>query len=153
GLGRLAACFLDALATLQIPAIGYGLRYEYGMFRQEIENGWQIEHPDNWLIAPDPWEVVRPLEAGETQLNCAFQLREVRLITTPNVPTRLRGIPYDRPVAGFEGKTINTLRLWGAAAHQDFNFLEFSRGDFFDAVHDKVAAEVLTRVLYPDDST
>ena len=153
GLGRLAACFLDSLATLQIPAIGYGLRYEYGMFRQEIDDGRQVEHPDNWLIRPDPWEVVRPAETVEVRLNCAFQMREGRLTVVPNVPTILRGIPYDRPVVGYGGRTINTLRLWGAAAHEDFNFLEFSRGDFFDAVHEKVAAEVLTRVLYPDDST
>ena len=153
GLGRLAACFLDSLATLQIPAIGYGLRYEYGMFRQEIKDGRQVEHPDNWLTRPDPWEVVRPAETVEVRLNCSFQMREGRLTVTPNVPTILRGIPYDRPVVGYGGRTINTLRLWGAAAHDDFNFLEFSRGDFFDAVHEKVAAEVLTRVLYPDDST
>jgi starch phosphorylase len=153
GLGRLAACFLDSLATLQIPAVGYGLRYEYGMFRQEINDGRQVEHPDNWLIRPDPWEVVRPLETVEVQLNCSFQMREGRLTVVANVPTILRGIPYDRPVIGYGGGTINTLRLWGAAAHEDFNFLEFSRGDFFDAVHEKVAAEVLTRVLYPDDST
>jgi starch phosphorylase len=153
GLGRLAACFLDSLATLQIPAIGYGLRYEYGMFRQEIKDGRQVEHPDNWLTRPDPWEVVRPDETVEVRLNCSFQMREGRLTVMPNVPTILRGIPYDRPVVGFGGRTINTLRLWGAAAHDDFNFLEFSRGDFFDAVHEKVAAEVLTRVLYPDDST
>ncbi len=153
GLGRLAACFLDSLATLQIPAVGYGLRYEYGMFRQEIKDGRQVEHPDNWLIRPDPWEVVRPAETVEVRLNCSFQMREGRLTVTPNVPTILRGIPYDRPVVGYGGRTINTLRLWGAAAHADFNFLEFSRGDFFDAVHEKVAAEVLTRVLYPDDST
>jgi starch phosphorylase len=153
GLGRLAACFLDSLATLQIPAIGYGLRYEYGMFRQEIKDGRQVEHPDNWLIDPDPWEVVRPTETVEVRLNCAFRMREGRLTVTPNVPTILCGIPYDRPVVGYGGRTINILRLWGAAAHEDFNFLEFSRGDFFDAVHEKVAAEVLTRVLYPDDST
>ena len=153
GLGRLAACFLDSMATLQIPAIGYGLRYEYGMFRQEIANGWQVEHPDNWLTRPDPWEVVRPVDTVEARVNCAFQMKEGQLTVVPNVPTILRGIPYDRPVAGYEGRTINTLRLWGAAAHEDFNFLEFSRGDFFDAVHEKVAAEVLTRVLYPDDST
>ena len=153
GLGRLAACFLDSLATLQIPAVGYGLRYEYGMFRQEIKDGRQVEHPDNWLIRPDPWEVVRPAETVEVRLNCSFQMRDGRLTVTPNVPTILRGIPYDRPVVGYGGQTINTLRLWGAAAHEDFNFLEFSRGDFFDAVHEKVAAEVLTRVLYPDDST
>jgi starch phosphorylase len=153
GLGRLAACFLDSLATLQIPAVGYGLRYEYGMFRQEIKDGRQVEHPDNWLSRPDPWEVVRPAESVDVRLNCAFRLREGRLTVTPNVPTILCGIPYDRPVVGFGGRTINTLRLWGASAHDDFNFLEFSRGDFFDAVHEKVAAEVLTRVLYPDDST
>jgi glycogen phosphorylase len=153
GLGRLAACFLDSLATLQIPAVGYGLRYEYGMFRQEIKDGRQVEHPDNWLIRPDPWEVVRPAEAVDVVLNCAFRMREGRLTVTPNVPTILRGIPYDRPVVGYGGCAVNTLRLWGAAAHEDFNFLEFSRGDFFDAVHEKVAAEVLTRVLYPDDST
>jgi glycogen phosphorylase len=153
GLGRLAACFLDSMATLQIPAVGYGLRYEYGMFRQEIKDGRQVEHPDNWLTRPDPWEVVRPAETVEVRLNCSFQMREGRLTVIPNVPTVLRGIPYDRPVVGYGGQTINTLRLWGAAAHDDFNFLEFSRGDFFDAVHEKVAAEVLTRVLYPDDST
>jgi len=153
GLGRLAACFLDSLATLQIPAVGYGLRYEYGMFRQEIKDGRQVEHPDNWLIRPDPWEVVRLGETVEVRLNCAFKMKEGRLTVTPNVPTLLRGVPYDRPVIGYGGRTINTLRLWGAASHEDFNFVEFSRGDFFDAVHEKVAAEVLTRVLYPDDST
>jgi starch phosphorylase len=153
GLGRLAACFLDSLATLEIPAIGYGLRYEYGMFRQEIVDGRQVEHPDNWLHRPDPWEVVRPESSVDVQLNSAFQMKDGRLTVVPKVPTRLRGIPYDRAVVGYAGKTINTLRLWGAAAHYDFNFLEFSRGDFFDAVHEKVAAEVLTRVLYPDDST
>ncbi len=153
GLGRLAACFLDSLATLKIPAIGYGLRYQYGMFRQEIANGWQVEHPDNWLLRPDPWEVARSRETVDAPIHCSFQLKDGHLIVAPNVPTILRGIPYDRPVASYGGRTINTLRLWGASAHEDFNLLEFSRGDFFDAVHEKVAAEALTRVLYPDDST
>ena len=153
GLGRLAACFLDSMATLQLPAIGYGLRYEYGIFRQEIAGGRQVEHPDHWLRRPDPWEVMRPREAVEAELNCAFKLREGRLEVFRDVPTALIGTPYDRPVVGYGGHTINTLRLWGAATHRDFNFLEFSRGDFFDAVHEKVAAESLTRVLYPDDST
>ena len=153
GLGRLAACFLDSMATLELPAIGYGLRYEYGMFRQEIDGGQQVEHPDHWLRRPDPWEVVRPRESVEVGLNCAFRLREGRLEVVRNVPTTIVGTPYDRPVVGYGGRTINTLRLWSAATHQDFNFLEFSRGDFFDAVHEKVAAESLTRVLYPDDST
>jgi glycogen phosphorylase len=140
GLGRLAACFLDSLATMSIPAIGYGLRYEYGMFRQEIKDGRQVEHPDNWLLCGDPWEVVRPDEQVEVRLNCAFQMREGRLTVVPNVPTIVVGIPCDRPVVGYGGCNINTLRLWNAAAHEDFNFLEFSRGDFFDAVHEKVAA-------------
>jgi starch phosphorylase len=153
GLGRLAACFLDSLATLQIPAIGYGLRYEYGIFRQEIVDGRQVEHPDPWLRRPDPWEVARPGEALDVGLNCSFGLKDGRLEATPNVPSKMTGVPFDRPVVGFGGRTVNTLRLWGAAAHEDFNFLEFSRGDFFDAVHEKVAAESLTRVLYPDDST
>jgi glycogen phosphorylase len=153
GLGRLAACFLDSLATLELAATGYGLRYEYGMFRQEIKDGRQVEHPDNWLLRGDPWEVVRHEQKVEVRLNCAFQMKEGRLTVVPNVPTILVGVPYDRPVVGYGGKTVNTLRLWGSAAHEDFNFLEFSRGDFFDAVHEKVAAEVVTRVLYPDDST
>jgi starch phosphorylase len=153
GLGRLAACFLDSLATLQVPAIGYGLRYEYGIFRQEIADGRQVEHPDNWLRRPDPWEVIRPEETLEIGIGCGFQMRNGRFEAVPGVPTTLRGIPFDRPIVGYGGRTINTLRLWGAAAHEDFNFLEFSRGDFFDAVHQKVAAEALTRVLYPDDST
>ncbi len=153
GLGRLAACFLDSMATLEIPAVGYGLRYEYGMFRQEIKDGRQVEHPDNWLVRGDPWEVVRPSDKVEVRLNCAFQMKEGRLTVVPNVQTVIVGIPYDRPVVGYGGRTINMLRLWNASAHNDFNFLEFSRGDFFDAVHEKVAAQVITRVLYPDDST
>jgi starch phosphorylase len=153
GLGRLAACFLDSMATLQIPAIGYGLRYEYGIFRQEIAGGRQVEHPDHWLRHPDPWEVIRPREAVEVGLNCAFQLKNGRLEPARNTPSVYVGTPYDRPVVGYGGRTINTLRLWGASTHQDFNFVEFSRGDFFDAVHEKVAAQSVTRVLYPDDST
>ncbi len=153
GLGRLAACFLDSMATLQLPAIGYGLRYEYGIFRQEIADGRQVEHPDHWLRHPDPWEVGRPKEAVEVGLNCDFRLKDGRLEVVRDTPTTLVGLPYDRPVVGYGGRTINTLRLWGAATHRDFNFREFSRGDFFDAVQEKVAAESLTRVLYPDDST
>ncbi len=153
GLGRLAACYLDSLATLQFPAIGYGLRYEYGIFRQFIENGWQVEHPDNWLRDPDPWEVARPQEGLDVTFASSFQMQQGELKTNEHVPMILNGIPYDRAIVGYGGKTINTLRLWGAAAHDDFNFQEFSRGEFFDAVHKKVAAEVLTRVLYPDDST
>ena len=153
GLGRLAACFIDSLATLHIPAMGYGLRYEYGIFRQEMEHGWQVERPDNWLRRPDPWEVARLEETRPVNLASGFQLRGGQTIITPGHETHLFGVPYDRPVVGYGGKTINTLRLWGAATPDYFNFGEFNSGDFFAAVSDKVLAETLTRVLYPDDST
>jgi len=153
GLGRLAACFIDSLATLQIPAIGYGLRYEYGIFHQQFQNGYQIERPDNWLRRPDPWEVVRHQDMASVSLNTSFRMKGGAIQSTPGHPTTLLGIPYDRPVVGYGGKTINTLRLWGAASPDYFDFGEFSTGDFFGAVFDKVAAESLTRVLYPDDST
>jgi starch phosphorylase len=153
GLGRLAACFLDSLATLRIPAIGYGLRYEYGIFRQAIEAGRQVEHPDHWLRRPDPWEVDRPTEAVDVHVGCSVESRGGAPMVVAGRPSVIRGIPYDRPVVGYGGQTINTLRLWGAAATETFDFAEFSGGDFFGAVHAKVAAESLTRILYPDDST
>jgi starch phosphorylase len=153
GLGRLAACFLDSMATLQLPAMGYGLRYEYGMFQQQIQDGWQKEQPDNWLRRPDPWEVARPQEKVEVQLNCSFEVRGGTLHLIPGRPSSLIGIPYDRPVVGFGGTTINTLRLWAAAAPDYFDFQRFSSGDFVGALAETLAAESLTRVLYPDDST
>ncbi len=153
GLGRLAACFLDSLATLQIPAIGYGLRYQYGMFRQDIVKGYQVEHPDNWLSQPDPWEVERRSKSVEVTLGCSFALSGGNLQPRRDQPYVILGIPYDRPVVGYGGHTINTLRLWEASVRNVFDFDEFSRGDFVEAVLDKVAAETLTRVLYPDDST
>ena len=153
GLGRLAACFIDSLATLQIPAIGYGLRYEYGIFRQTIENGYQVAHPDRWLARPDPWEVVRPGEAIEVPIACTFHLENGVLRATSHHATHLLGVPYDRPVVGYGGRTINTLRLWRAASPDVFNFGEFSTGDFVGAIADRVIAETVTRVLYPDDST
>src|SRR5579883_2115253 len=128
GLGRLAACFLDSMATMQLPAMGYGLRYEYGMFKQTIQDGWQHEEPDNWLRHPDPWEVARPYARVSIPMNCAFVLREGTLRAIAGKCSRLYGIPYDRPVVGFGGKTVNTLRLWAAA-------------------------ESITRVLYPNDAT
>ncbi len=153
GLGRLAACFLDSMATMQLPATGYGLRYEYGIFRQLIQNGWQREQPDNWLRRPDPWEIIRSSEQVEVTLNCSFEVRGGSLIPVPGQPLRLIGIPFDRPVVGYGGKTINTLRLWFAAAPDFFDFEEFSHGDFVGAVAESLGAETLTRVLYPDDST
>ena len=153
GLGRLAACFVDSMATMQIPAMGYGLRYEYGIFKQTIQDGWQHEQPDNWLRRPDPWEVPRPNETVEIKLNCSFEIRGGTLRAVAGRPSSLIGVPYDRPVVGYGGKTINTLRLWAAAAHDYFNFKEFSGGDFVGALAETLAAESLTRVLYPDDST
>jgi glycogen phosphorylase len=153
GLGRLAACFLDSMATMQIPAMGYGLRYEYGIFKQSIQDGWQHELPDNWLRRPDPWEVPRPYQTVDVKLNCSFEVRGGILRAVIGCPSSLIGIPFDRPVVGYGGKTINTLRLWAAAAHDYFNFQEFSSGDFVGALAETLEAESLTRVLYPDDHT
>jgi glycogen phosphorylase len=153
GLGRLAACFIDSLATLQVPAMGYGLRYDYGIFRQSIENGFQVEYPDRWLAHPDPWEVPRPRETVQVPVGCSFRLENGVLRAVPGHPTHLLGVPYDRPVVGYGGRTINTLRLWAADSPDFFNFGEFSSGDFVGAVVDRMLAESVTRVLYPDDST
>ena len=153
GLGRLAACFLESMATMQLPATGYGLRYEYGMFRQSIVDGWQKENADNWLRQSDPWEVARPTERVEVKLNCSIQVRGGQFEVIPGRPSSLYGIPFDRPVVGYGGKTINTLRLWAAAAPEYFDFEEFGTGDFIGALGETLEAESLTRVLYPDDST
>jgi starch phosphorylase len=153
GLGRLAACFLDSMATMQFPGMGYGLRYEYGMFKQTIRDGWQQEKPDNWLRRPDPWEVPRPHEEVEVKLNCSFEVQGGALHAIVAKPSRLIGVPFDRPVVGYGGKNINTLRLWAAKAPDYFEFQAFSHGDFVGAVAETLEAETLTRVLYPDDST
>ena len=152
GLGRLAACFIESAATLQLPAMGYGLRYEYGIFKQAIQNGWQCEMPDNWLRSPDPWEIARPNEKVEVNVGCSFELSGGSLRPVPGRPSTLIGIPFDRPVIGYGGSTINTLRLWAATAPDYFDFEEFSHGDFVEAFAQTLSAETLTRVLYPDDS-
>jgi len=153
GLGRLAACFIDSLATLQIPAIGYGLRYDYGIFRQQLMDGYQVEQPDPWLSRPDPWEVMRHGETVQAPIACGIGLRNGQIEIRRGQQMILLGIPYDRPVVGYGGRAINTLRLWKAGTAAEFNFGEFSGGDFFGAVSDRILAESLTRVLYPDDST
>ncbi len=153
GLGRLAACFLDSMATMQLPAMGYGLRYEYGIFKQTIQDGWQREQPDNWLHRPDPWEIRRRHEHIELKLNVSFRLLGGSLHAMEGRPSTLLGIPFDRPVVGYGGKTINTLRLWSAVASDYFDFQEFSSGDFVGALAETLSAASLTRVLYPDDST
>src|SRR3989449_526561 len=152
GLGRLAACFLDSMATMQIPAMGYGLRYHYGIFRQQLQHGYQVAPPDPWLHHPDPWEVARPADTVEIPMHATARLDNGVETFVANQPVVLLGIPFDRPVVGYGGKTINTLRLWEAGTPHEFDFGEFSSGDFVGAVHDQIAAETLTRVLYPDDS-
>ncbi len=152
GLGRLAACFIESAATMELPVMGYGLRYEYGIFKQSIQNGWQKETPDNWLRFPDPWEIARPNEKVEINLACSFELSGGSLRPVPGRPSTLFGIPFDRPVVGYGGSTINTLRLWAAAPSDHFNFEEFSQGDFVEAFAQDLSAETVTRVLYPDDS-
>jgi starch phosphorylase len=138
---------------MQIPGMGYGLRYEYGIFRQTIKDGWQYENPDNWLRRPDPWEVPRLEESIEVKLNCSVEMRDGILHLVPGRSATLIGIPFDRPVVGYGGKTINTLRLWAATVPGYFDFQRFSSGDFVAALAGTLAAESLTRVLYPDDST
>ena len=153
GLGRLAACFIDSLATLQYPAIGYGLRYEYGIFKQSIRNGSQVEQPDNWLFETDPWEIPRTHKVYVVPLHATFELRGASVRFIANKPSSLLGMAYDRPVVGYGANCVNTLRLWGATAPDSFDLNEFSHGDFAGAVIENVAAESVTRVLYPDDST
>jgi starch phosphorylase len=153
GLGRLAACFLDSMATMGIPGMGCGLRYEYGIFKQAINDGWQCEQPDHWLARPDPWEVARPNETVEVRFACSFGIRNGSLRIIPGRPSTLIGMPYDRPIVGYGGKTVNTLRLWSATAPDYFDFQEFSTGDFVGALAETLTAETITRVLYPDDST
>jgi starch phosphorylase len=153
GLGRLAACFLDSMATLGIPGMGSGLRYEYGIFKQSVRDGWQVEQPDHWLARPDPWEVARPDEVVEVRLACSFDIRGGALRVVRDRPSTLIGVPHDRPVIGYGGRNINTLRLWSAATPDFFDFQQFSGGDFVGALAETLGAETVTRVLYPDDST
>ncbi|MBV9122745.1 MAG: glycogen/starch/alpha-glucan phosphorylase [Planctomycetes bacterium] len=153
GLGRLAACFIDSLAAMQYSAMGYGLRYEYGIFKQLIRDGYQLEQPDHWLRWPDPWEVARPTKVIKVPLHATIQMQGGLLRMVPDKPSYLLGLAYDRPVVSYRGKCINTLRLWSAAAPDSFDFAGFSQGDFVGAVLTGVAAESITRVLYPNDAT
>ncbi len=156
GLGRLAACFLDSLATLELPAVGYGIRYEFGIFTQVISEGWQVEIPDKWLRLGNPWEIPRPSEQVEVKLGGHTEIYndekgnpKVRWIPE----TRLVGIPYDTPVPGYNTNTVNTLRLWKAESSDDFNFQAFNSGDYDGAVADKIRSETISKVLYPNDNT
>lgn len=154
GLGRLAACFIDSLATLEVPSIGYGIRYEFGIFHQTIVDGWQVEKTDKWLRYGNPWELCRPEWAAEVKLGGHTENRwdEAGRLHVRWVPNRtVMGIPYDTPILGFLNNTANTLRLWKAEAPESFDFDVFNRGDYQGAVTQKVISENLSKVLYPND--
>jgi len=154
GLGRLAACFLDSLATLQIPAIGYGIRYEFGIFQQEIVDGWQAERTDKWLRFGNPWEIARPEWAVEVKLGGSTErfTDEHDRVRVRWVPHKIvNGVPYDTPILGYRVNTANTLRLWKAEAPESFDFAAFNSGDYYGAVNQKVTSENLSKVLYPND--
>jgi glycogen phosphorylase len=156
GLGRLAACFLDSMATLEIPSLGYGIRYEFGIFYQEITDGWQVEKTDKWLRHGNPWELVRPewtvqvKLGGSTERHLDADGRErVRWVPSRTV----NGVPYDTPILGYRTHTANTLRLWRAEAPEAFDVEQFNRGDYHGAVNRKVVSENITKVLYPNDDS
>jgi starch phosphorylase len=154
GLGRLAACYLDSLSTLEVPAIGYGIRYEFGIFDQVIEEGWQVEITDKWLQYGNPWEIPRPEAAvtvkigGRTE-SYTDQNGHYRVRWVPNQV--IKGVPYDTPILGYQVNTVNTLRLWRAEAPESFDFQSFNLGDYYGAVQEKVVSENITKVLYPND--
>ncbi len=154
GLGRLAACFLDSMATLALPGVGYGLRYEFGIFRQEIKDGHQVEHPDEWLRFGNPWEIARP-EYTMTVHFGGHTEREpdgrggFRVVWQP--AEAVLGVPYDTPVSGYGNDTVNTMRLWRARASEEFDLEVFNAGDYVRAVEDKTSSENISKVLYPQD--
>jgi starch phosphorylase len=156
GLGRLAACFLDSLATLDLPAIGYGIRYEFGLFKQEFVNGHQVERPDEWLIYGDAWEIVRPEYVQKVQLyghvENVFDDRGNYVQKWVNTKTIL-GVPYDIPICGYNTNTVNFLRLWESKASNEFDITAFNRGSYDDALREKNFGETISKVLYPNDST
>jgi glycogen phosphorylase len=154
GLGRLAACFIESMATLEIPSLGYGIRYEFGIFHQVIVNGWQMEKTDKWLRFGNPWELVRPEWAVSVQFGGSTerQLDARGRLRVRWVPHRtVNGVPYDTPILGYRSNTANTLRLWRAEAPESFDFAAFNSGDYYGAVNQKVTSENLSKVLYPND--
>jgi starch phosphorylase len=152
GLGRLAACFLDSMATLGIPSIGYGIRYEYGIFRQCIVDGAQVEQPDNWLRYPNPWEIARPERLYVVRFGGRVEVKTESPLTFQWVDTEnVMAMAYDTPVPGYRNDVVNSLRLWSAKATREFDIGTFNRGDYVEAVHDKTRSENLARVLYPND--
>jgi starch phosphorylase len=156
GLGRLAACFLDSLATLDLPAVGYGIHYEFGLFRQEISNGYQVEHPDAWLRNGTPWEIMRPEYQQEVGLFGHVETYHDHHGRTRHrwIPgKRLLGVPYDIPIAGYNTETVNFLRLWASRASEEFSLNEFNQGSYVEAVREKAMSETVSKVLYPNDKS
>ncbi|MEN8661669.1 MAG: glycogen/starch/alpha-glucan phosphorylase [Lentimonas sp.] len=156
GLGRLAACFLDSLATLDLPAIGYGIHYEFGLFRQEFKDGHQIEHPDVWMQKGCPWEVMRPNYAQEVQLfgRVEHQMDSKGVFKPKWVDYKtIEGVPYDIGIVGYGGETVNFLRLWDSKSTHEFDLDVFNEGGYVEAVRDKAMGETISKVLYPNDST
>jgi len=154
GLGRLAACYLDSLATLQVPAIGYGIRYEFGIFDQQLRDGWQVEITDKWLHLGNPWEICRPDVAfqvgfgGHTEQNCDSD----GCLQVTWIPDRVvKGVAYDTPVAGYRSGMTDLLRLWKSEAVESFDFHAFNVGDYYEAVNEKIVSETISKVLYPND--
>ena len=154
GLGRLASCFMDSLATLDIPAIGYGIRYEYGIFNQQIRDGWQVELTDKWLRLGNPWALERPEDAFDVKMGGKTEKHvdaKGKSRTTWISDKVVRGVPYDTPILGYRTNTANTMRLWAAQAVESFDFRTFNQGDYFGAVADKVSSENISKILYPND--
>jgi starch phosphorylase len=156
GLGRLAACFMDSLATLEIPAIGYGIRYEFGIFHQKIQDGWQVEVPDQWLRLGNPWELPHRNESVVVKLGGYTEAYhdDKGHYRVSWIPDRtVLAVPYDTPVPGYNTNTVNVLRLWKAEASDEFNFDAFNAGNYDRAVEDKMTSETISKVLYPNDNT
>src|SRR5262245_6466306 len=154
GLGRLAACYLDSLATLEIPAIGYGIRYEFGIFDQEIQNGWQVERTDKWLHLGNPWEIARPETSFEVKLGGrteAYQDEDGHYRVRWIPERQVKGVAYDTLIAGYNVDTCSLLRLWSAEAAESFDFAAFNVGDYYGAVDEKMTLENISKVLYPND--
>ena len=156
GLGRLSACFLDSCASLDLPVIGYGIRYEYGMFNQQIKNGAQIEHPDNWLRNGNPWEIAAPEKAirvkffGQVDV---IKKRSGQQYRQWNNTQDVLAVPYDMPIPGYQNGIVNTLRLWKSEATDEFDLDEFNAGSYTESVAKKNLAEQITMVLYPNDTS
>jgi len=156
GLGRLAACYLDSMASLEIPSLGYGIRYEFGIFQQDLKDGWQVERTDKWLRYGNPWEVPRPEWAQTVKFGGnveAYSGSDGRYRCRWIPEREVLGLPHDTPILGYQVNTANTLRLWKAEAVESFNFAVFNEGNYYGAVEQKVSSENLTKVLYPNDDT